>query len=117
MHEALLWRMLRHPNILPLLGIYTVDIPSIGRAIPTFYMVSEWMERGTVRDYLSSGMNNRSDEVKLLVRPNDACYNLSITDSSYLSIRALQLKDVAHGLAYMHDLTIVHGDIRGVSGP
>jgi hypothetical protein len=80
MHEALLWRMLKHQNILPLLGIYTVDLPSIGRAIPTFYMVSEWMEHGTVRDYLSSGMADCNDKVKLLVRLDDTyCYRALLT--------------------------------------
>ena len=42
--ELLIWERLRHLNILPLLGIMTID------AFPC--TVSEWMENGTMKTYL-----------------------------------------------------------------
>ncbi|KAF8174637.1 kinase-like domain-containing protein [Mycena galopus ATCC 62051] len=47
--EALLWKDLHHPNILPFLGI---DRDSFG---PSFFcMVSPWMKHGTVINYLET---------------------------------------------------------------
>ncbi|KAJ6486687.1 kinase-like domain-containing protein, partial [Mycena sanguinolenta] len=44
--EALVWQDLRHPFILPLLGIDRVTFA------PSFWMVSPWMKYGTVLKYL-----------------------------------------------------------------
>ncbi|KAF8169191.1 kinase-like domain-containing protein [Mycena galopus ATCC 62051] len=46
--EALLWKDLHHPNILPFLGIDRDSFPS------SLCMVSPWMEHGTVIDYLKT---------------------------------------------------------------
>ncbi|KAF8150312.1 kinase-like domain-containing protein, partial [Mycena galopus ATCC 62051] len=46
--EALLWRDLRHPNILPFLGIDRDSFPS------SLCIVSPWMEHGTVLSYLKT---------------------------------------------------------------
>ncbi|KAJ6476169.1 kinase-like domain-containing protein [Mycena sanguinolenta] len=45
--EALVWRDLHHPYILPFLGIDKDSFPE-----PYFCMVSPWMEHGTVTNYL-----------------------------------------------------------------
>ncbi|KIK63208.1 hypothetical protein GYMLUDRAFT_163508, partial [Collybiopsis luxurians FD-317 M1] len=45
-HEALVWRQLKHPNILPLLGA-NVDLFS-----PSFCLISPWMENRNVISYL-----------------------------------------------------------------
>ncbi|KAF8158809.1 hypothetical protein K438DRAFT_1487569, partial [Mycena galopus ATCC 62051] len=45
--EALVWQRLRHPYIVPLIGIDTESFPS------SLSMVSPWMKHGTVIKYLS----------------------------------------------------------------
>ncbi|KAF8174652.1 kinase-like domain-containing protein, partial [Mycena galopus ATCC 62051] len=56
--EALLWKNLHHPNILPFLGIDRCTFPS------SFSLVSPWMEHGTVINYLK--IHGFSDVDKLL---------------------------------------------------
>ncbi|KAJ7260878.1 kinase-like domain-containing protein [Mycena haematopus] len=46
--EALVWKDLRHPNILPFLGIDRDSFPS------SLCMVSPWMNHGTVINYLKN---------------------------------------------------------------
>ncbi|KAF7319102.1 Kinase-like protein [Mycena chlorophos] len=46
LREALVWRQLRHPHILPFLGLDKETFPA------SFSMVSPWMENGTVMKYL-----------------------------------------------------------------
>ncbi|KIK63204.1 hypothetical protein GYMLUDRAFT_41532 [Collybiopsis luxurians FD-317 M1] len=45
-HEALVWRQLKHPNILPLLGV-NLDLFS-----PSFCLISPWMHNRDVITYL-----------------------------------------------------------------
>jgi serine/threonine protein kinase len=45
--EALVWQTLRHPYVLPLIGIDRETFPS------SFCMVSPWMQHGTILKYLS----------------------------------------------------------------
>jgi len=44
--ESVVWKHLRHPNILPLLGV-TVNVHR-------FAMVSEWMENGNINAFIKS---------------------------------------------------------------
>ncbi|KAJ7875387.1 kinase-like domain-containing protein [Mycena olivaceomarginata] len=46
--EALVWKDLHHPNILPFLGIDRDSFPS------SLCMVSPWMEHGTITNYLKT---------------------------------------------------------------
>ncbi|KIJ23201.1 hypothetical protein M422DRAFT_79906, partial [Sphaerobolus stellatus SS14] len=46
--EALLWRTLRHPNIVPFYGIFTHQEASLSGCS----LVSKWMENGTMQEYL-----------------------------------------------------------------
>ncbi|KAF8174638.1 kinase-like domain-containing protein [Mycena galopus ATCC 62051] len=46
--EALIWKDLHHPNILPFLGIDRDSFPL------SFCMVSHWMDHGTVMNYLKT---------------------------------------------------------------
>ncbi|KIK68198.1 hypothetical protein GYMLUDRAFT_154178, partial [Collybiopsis luxurians FD-317 M1] len=45
-HEALVWRQLQHPNILPLLGV-NIDIFH-----PSFCLISPWMDNGDIITFL-----------------------------------------------------------------
>ena len=60
--EALLWRQLNHPNVLPFYGLY--DMPSGAQRIPC--LVSPWMDQGNVVLYLKA--NPTSANRKFLVR-------------------------------------------------
>ncbi|KAF8869494.1 kinase-like domain-containing protein, partial [Mucidula mucida] len=46
-HEALVWRQLRHPNILPFLGVNNQLSP------PSFCLVSKWMANGNINEFLT----------------------------------------------------------------
>jgi serine/threonine protein kinase len=45
--EAVIWRQLLHPNILPFYGVY--HLPNQG---PRVCLVSPWMENGNIRQFL-----------------------------------------------------------------
>ncbi|KAF9643694.1 kinase-like protein [Thelephora ganbajun] len=78
--EGVAWKHLRHPNILPLLGVTTSE--------HRLAMVSRWMENGNINQFIEK----------------DRHVN-----------RAVLLVDVANGLKYLHDLQIVHGDLKGAN--
>ncbi|KIK64867.1 hypothetical protein GYMLUDRAFT_146988, partial [Collybiopsis luxurians FD-317 M1] len=57
-NEALVWRQLKHPNILPLLGV------NIQYFHPSFCLVSPWMENQDIITYLKrSPTHNRFNVV------------------------------------------------------
>ena len=55
--EVVMWRALRHPNVLPLLGVTMSEDP------PRFVMVSEWMKNGNINEYLK---RVEADRLKLV---------------------------------------------------
>jgi hypothetical protein len=57
--EVVLWKRLKHPNVLPFLGISTTIFP--------FCMISDWMPHGSVVDYLRK--NSDVDRFSLVSRP------------------------------------------------
>ncbi|KAK1227627.1 Rho guanine nucleotide exchange factor [Marasmius sp. AFHP31] len=82
MREAIVWRQLDHPNLLPFLGIYYMD-----DTMRRLCLVSPWMERGNLVHFMK--------ETPELVQPKSLA------------------NDVARGLSYLHDMKIVHGDLKG----
>jgi len=78
--EAVAWRHLRHPNILPLLGV-NLERHQLA-------MISEWMDHGNINEFLK-----RHDDVN----------------------RVQLLVDAANGLEYMHNLHMVHADLKGAN--
>ena len=50
------WKALRHPNVLPLLGVMTAE--------NRFAMVSEWMENGSITEFVK--MDVAADRLKLV---------------------------------------------------
>ncbi|KAF5353079.1 hypothetical protein D9758_008754 [Tetrapyrgos nigripes] len=83
--EAILWRQLDHPNILPFLGLYFLD-----ECKKRLCLVSPWMENGNARQYLNKNSEKVID-------------------------RTLLVYDVANGLSYLHARKIVHGDLKAVN--
>lgn len=47
--EAVGWKGLRHPNVLPLLGVTTTA--------NQFVMVSEWMVKGNINEFVKADAN------------------------------------------------------------
>ncbi|EMD36223.1 hypothetical protein CERSUDRAFT_84290 [Gelatoporia subvermispora B] len=78
--EAVVWKHLRHRNIVPFVGIDCELFP--------LSLVCEWMPHGTVMAYLSR---------------NCTCNRLQL------------LHDIAEGLKYLHEMGVVHGDLKGVN--
>ena len=97
--EIIYWKYLCHPNILPLLGVYA------SMELYYFRILSEWMPNGNLVGYTTAHPEaNRLQSVSLLPLPPRVP----------LPINYLQLSEVASGVAYLHELMIVHGDLKGV---
>lgn len=57
--EAVAWKHLQHPNILPLLGVTTLG--------GQFAMVSEWMEDGNINEFIQKNPDaDRTELVRIL---------------------------------------------------
>ncbi|KAG8921414.1 hypothetical protein FRC02_000248 [Tulasnella sp. 418] len=89
LREVAVWRDLHHPNIVPLLG-YALD--SRG----TLGLVSPWYPNGNVADYLRSTPS-------------------SSTQRASINLIYLQMRDIANGLAYLHSIPMVHGDLKATN--
>ncbi|KAF7790130.1 hypothetical protein EIP86_001082 [Pleurotus ostreatoroseus] len=66
--EALMWKNLRHLNVLPFLGIVTPG-PKLLDGLQETYLVSPWMNNGHVRAYVN-GLASESKEAEVLRLPN-----------------------------------------------
>ncbi|KAL0573288.1 hypothetical protein V5O48_008671 [Marasmius crinis-equi] len=85
MREAIVWQQLKHPNLLPFVGMYYLD-----KAREQLCLVSPWMERGNLVHYLKSTSTELVDHESLAY-------------------------DIATGLSHLHGMKIVHGDLKGVN--
>ena len=94
-----MWRRLKHPNIVPFLGVPT-NIP------PLLEIVCEWMANGTITEYVRK--NPMVDRISLV-----SGFVPAVTVSFECQIS--QLWDVADGLHYLHSRNVIHGDLKGVS--
>ncbi|KAH7345144.1 kinase-like domain-containing protein [Rhizoctonia solani] len=85
--ELKTWRMLRHPNILPLLGTCG-DLGTFPFALPLPSMITEFCPLGTLADYL--------------VDHGEPIDDLAM------------IHDIASAVVYMHEMDppIVHGDLK-----
>ncbi|KAJ6551697.1 kinase-like domain-containing protein, partial [Mycena capillaripes] len=86
--EALLWKNLKHPFIVPLIGLVSNESELNERDSEplSMAMVCPWMPNGTIIQYLKSGQSPKVD---------------------------VFLPEIAQGLCYLHSQTLVHGDLRG----
>ena len=99
--EIISWKHLSHRNILPLFGISMSTDPH------GFCVLTEWMPNGNVMQYTRS--NPEANRLQL-VGPLAVSPRLPVT-----IIKNIQLSEVMSGVAYLHELSIVHGDLKGVS--
>ena len=58
-HEAVIWKRLSHPNLLPFLGVNQKLFP--------LAMISEWMEHGTILQFVKR--NPAANRLKLVSTP------------------------------------------------
>ena len=61
--KTILWETLSHPNILKLVGVQE------DRKIGKFVVVSEWMEDGTIMEYIEDHYVNRLELVRDFASP------------------------------------------------
>ncbi|KAF9263004.1 kinase-like protein [Marasmius fiardii PR-910] len=85
LREAIVWKQLKHPNLLPFLGIFYLD-----DSRQRLCLVSPWMDHGNLVQFLKA-------------TPREAVDHLSL------------VHDIASGLCYLHILKIIHGDLKGVN--
>ena len=93
-----MWKRLRHPNIVPNLGV--------GPDIAAFCVVSPWMQGGDLLQYLA---NNPGANRVSIVSVHVAYHGGQRVDF------ARKMIGVADGLAYLHFSDVIHGDFKGVS--
>lgn len=95
--EAVIWKRLSHPNLVPFLGV--------NKILFNLALVSEWMEHGTILRFVKNyPETNRLKLVCILSLPRTTSTNQLDT----------QIHDVASGLEYLHDFPFVHSDLKGV---
>jgi serine/threonine protein kinase len=58
--EVLVWRQLKHPFILPFMGIHTDE------SSPLVFIVSPWMRHGTLADYVEASPDYRQEITRLV---------------------------------------------------
>ncbi|KAF7799678.1 hypothetical protein EIP86_010918 [Pleurotus ostreatoroseus] len=83
--EAVLWSRLRHPNLLPFLGLYN----GVHNNTEKLFMVSSWMPNGELTKCIAD-LEMRKQPVP----------------------RLRWIHEVSSGLRYLHDECIVHGDLH-----
>ncbi|KAK7683038.1 hypothetical protein QCA50_013710 [Cerrena zonata] len=82
--QALLWRQLHHPSIVPLFGVDPVTVYNAP------VLVQPFVEKGNIREHVHR-LGQKPDENQLVS----------------------WLLDIARGVEYLHDMGIHHGDLRG----
>jgi serine/threonine protein kinase len=111
--------LLSHENILPLRGI-AVFRPSASDFVDGSYpgcatephdlppcIVTPWMSNGSMYEYLTAQQPHSSQKIEQMVRRLKFPY---LGGDHQVS----QVRGIADGLAYLHSMSVVHGDLRGV---
>ena len=64
-----MWKSLQHPNVLPLIGVSMSE--------SHFAMVSEWMENGSISDFLKKNPDANRLELVSLWSKISVCFGLT----------------------------------------
>ncbi|TCD66172.1 hypothetical protein EIP91_001726 [Steccherinum ochraceum] len=88
--ESLLWKNLVHEHIVPFIGVAEDIFPG------TICMVIAWMDNGSLRSYME-GLWRKGE----------------LVEAKYVEATERWLLQIAHGLSYLHDEGLVHGDLHG----
>jgi serine/threonine protein kinase len=99
--EALIWRQLDHPYILPLIGVWAMTPEH-------YYLISPWMSYGTLKEFMRSFNFWPYVDSSRLVSDE-----LGFTTIFLQGTR--QLIEVSEALVYLHAQKVVHGDLNDVS--
>jgi len=91
--EAIVWKRLNHPNIVPFKGV----------TLNPLQLISEWMPHGELREYIKE--NQYMNRVGLVG---------SSLPTHMQHLTYPQLLGVAEGLGYLHSCNVIHGDLKGV---
>jgi serine/threonine protein kinase len=102
--EAIVWRQLQHPHVLPFLGLGQKIFSDNNRIC----MVSPWMDNGTLCHFVSSESYIAKEDCIRLVRDNVYC------SAHQDAMTFIQMSELASGLSYLHSHKVVHGDLHGV---
>ncbi|KAK7014133.1 Rho guanine nucleotide exchange factor [Paramarasmius palmivorus] len=83
--EAIVWRQLDHPNLLPFLGLFFLT-----ESKQQLCLISPWAENGNLIQFLERTPRTEVDHRHLVF-------------------------DVANGLQHLHQMKIVHADLKGAN--
>ncbi|KAJ3516766.1 hypothetical protein NMY22_g14130 [Coprinellus aureogranulatus] len=90
--EAIVWANHQHKGVLPFLGVFQRGNDA---EYPGLYLVSPFLEHGTIISYLES-------------RP-------TANRQTHTGLRYSQVRDILGAMAFLHKNNIIHGDIKGVN--
>ncbi|TFK21392.1 kinase-like protein [Coprinopsis marcescibilis] len=85
--EAITWSLCAHPNLLPFYGVYPLEESEYGEVC----MVSPWMANGNLHQYMK-------------LHPD-------LSPKTKVSL----ISDVARGMAYLHENSMIHGNLKGTN--
>jgi len=93
-----LWKRLRHQNLLPFYGVYMAD---------SFGIVSPLLENGNIVTFTLK--NPEVNRLRLVRRSHQ------FTAELFFMNVPRQMIEAASGLEFLHRATVTHGNLRGVS--
>ncbi|KAJ7583592.1 kinase-like domain-containing protein [Mycena floridula] len=119
--EAILWRQLDHPNVLPFLGV------SLEVFAPSFCLVSPWMSNGNLREYvqlhpdfnrlnairdIASGMQYLHGHIPPIVHADIRGHNVLVTNDLRCCLADFGLSSITEGVALTNNSSSNRGSFR-----